>query len=131
MLLTCLLRTAIWDDSLPWSNTGNIQWKALRSPKGAVVAAILPDVTRELVNGQIVHFLSIRDEHHLFVDRIQFELYGQQYSAREDYEADPLVIGLATVRIEGKEDTYRRVGLLRSAKKSWFAEGHVRNIRMV
>lgn len=115
---------------LPGSNTGNIQWKALRSPEGTVVRAILPDVTRELVNGQTVHFLSVRDGHHLSVDRIQFELYGQQYSAREDYEADPLVIGLAAVRIEG-EDTYRRVGLLRSAKKSWFAEGHVRNIRMV
>jgi hypothetical protein len=136
MLLTCRLRTAIWDDSLPRSNTftsyhGNIQRKALRSSEGTVVGAILPDVTRELVNGQTVHCLSFRDEHDLSIDGMQFELYGQQYSAREGYEADPLVIGLAAVRIEGEEDTYRRIGLLRSVKKSWFAEGHVRNIRMV
>lgn len=112
----------------PFSKNGenlessNQIWKALGTTDGTIVGAIYFDIMNELFNYTQVWCLSVRPKPFWSQVHIPHDLYGRQFSKREDIDPkDAMVMGLALQQDTNTVGTFRRVGMVRWVKKSIFS----------
>jgi Heterokaryon incompatibility protein (HET) len=97
-------------------------WKALETIDDSVAGAIYPDVMNELSSDTQLWCLSVRNEPIWAEVPLPYELYGLQFSERDEIgPEDTMIMGLALLQDLNTVGTFRRVGMIRWVKKSLFS----------
>ena len=123
MRLTGCLKAAGLNVSSPREN-GKIceEWKMLLDSEGETIGVLYADTLTELQHGQTIYCLSVCNERYWSMVSTPSLLYHRPPEPEGDEGPRATVMGLALVQHRQCPNEYRRVGLVRWIKISYFSD---------
>lgn len=99
---------------------------SIRSPMGATIGLLYPDIASDVITPECLFFLRIRQEPGGSACRIASGAFPEMRQA--GFTSEPMCMGLALRSQAGSEGCYERVGLIRCMREASMGAGAVRSV---